>query len=98
MKIAIFGLGAVGGYFGGKLAQSKHEVIFIARGKNLEAIREKGLLVESETGSFTAHPSLATDNPAEVGVVDLVLLATKTWQVDEAAEQMEPMIGKNTLI
>lgn len=91
-------MGAVGGYFGGKLALSQHEVIFIARGSHLEAIRKNGLLVEGETERFTAHPTLATDNPADAGVVDLVLLATKSWQVDEAAEQMQPMIGKDTLI
>jgi 2-dehydropantoate 2-reductase len=98
MKIAIVGLGAVGGYFGGKLAQTRHDIIFIARGKHLEAIRENGLYVESEQGDFLARPSLATDNPAEAGLVDLAILATKTWQVDEAAEQMKPMIGENTLI
>jgi 2-dehydropantoate 2-reductase len=98
MKIAIVGLGAVGGYFGGKLAQSKHDIIFIARGKHLEAIRENGLYIETEEGDFVARPSLATDNPAAAGTVDLVLLATKTWQIHEAAEQMKAMVGENTLI
>lgn len=98
MKIAIFGIGGVGGYFGGRLAQTDHEVIFIARGENLEVIRNEGLEIETDNQSLVVHPTLTTDNPSEVGTVDAVILATKAWQVSVAAEQIKPMIGENTII
>lgn len=98
MKIAVFGIGGVGGYFGGLLAQSNHEVVFIARGDHLEAIRENGLEIESDYDEFVVRPSLATDNPAEVGTVDAVILATKAWQVAQAAEEMKPLISKKTMV
>jgi 2-dehydropantoate 2-reductase len=69
MKIAVLGVGAVGGYFGGRLTQTAHEVAFIARGAHLDAIREHGLQIESENGDFVAHPTFATDSPDEIGVV-----------------------------
>jgi len=98
MKIAVFGVGAVGGYFGGKLTQTNHEVIFIARGDHLQAIRENGLQVVSENGTFVAQPALATDNPSDVGEVDLLLVATKTWQIEEAAAAMRPMLTDSTVV
>lgn len=98
MRIAIFGVGAVGGYFGGKLAQTEHDVTFIARGKHLAAIREHGLRVDSENGDFVAHPARATDDPAEIGEVDVVVLATKAWQVRDAAHAMQPLVGENTMV
>ena len=98
MKIAIFGIGGVGGYFGGKLTQTEHEIIFIARGEHLEAIRNHGLEIESNQNEFTVHPTLATDNPSEVGQVDVIFLATKAWQVTSAAEQIKPMMGANTIV
>lgn len=99
MRIAVFGVGGVGGYFGGKLAHhSGHELIFIARGAHLEAIREHGLHVQEPENYFVARPALATDDPEQVGPVDLILVATKAWQVHEAAEQMRPMLGPDTVI
>lgn len=98
MKIAIFGTGGVGGYFGGRLAQSGQDVTFLARGKHLAAIREDGLQVESVDGNFTIHPAKATDSPETIGAVDLILLATKAWQLEEAIAQMQPLIGENTVI
>lgn len=98
MRIAVFGVGAVGGYFGGRLAQTGHEVIFIARGPHLDAIRAKGLHVQSEQGDFVAHPALATANPVEIGAVDMVVLATKAWQVEAAAAAMQPLVGSDTVI
>jgi 2-dehydropantoate 2-reductase len=98
MKIAIFGTGGVGGYFGGRLAQNGEDVTFLARGNHLAAIQEKGLRVESTDGDFTIHPAKVTDSPQSVGEVDLVLLATKAWQLDEAIQQMKPLIGKDTII
>ncbi|GAB4521774.1 MAG: 2-dehydropantoate 2-reductase [Anaerolineae bacterium] len=98
MRIAIWGLGAVGGYFGARLAQTQHDVVFIARGEHLRAIQTNGLTVDSDYGSFVVHPALATDDAASVGAVDLVVLATKTWQVEESAAAMRPLIGAHTII
>lgn len=98
MRIAVFGTGGVGGYFGGRLAQAGEEVVFIARGEHLKAIRQNGLWVDSIAGDFVIHPAQATDNPAEVGAVDAVLVTVKAWQVSEAAEAMKPMIGAKTLV
>jgi 2-dehydropantoate 2-reductase len=98
MKIAIFGTGGVGGYYGGLLAQAGHEVIFIARGAHLKAIRENGLQVKSVHGDFAVSPAQATDDPASVGTVDLVLFCLKTYHTDEAVQQMRPMIGGDTVV
>jgi 2-dehydropantoate 2-reductase len=98
MRIAVFGTGGVGGYFGGRLAQAGEEVIFISRGEHLKALRQYGLKVESINGDFTVHPAQATDDPAEVGVVDVVLVGVKAWQVSEAAQAMRPLIGSETFV
>lgn len=98
MRIAVFGVGAVGGYFGGRLTQTDHDVFFIARGSHLNAIQMDGLRVDSEGGDFIAHPTRATPDPAQIGEVDAVILATKAWQVHEAAEAMQPLIGAHTMI
>ena len=74
MRIAVFGTGGVGGYFGGRLAQAGVDVTFIARGAHLQAIQEKGLRVDSLLGDFTVHPAQATSDPGRVGPVDLVIL------------------------
>lgn len=98
MKIIIFGSGGVGGYFGGRLAQSGQNVTFIARGAHLDAIRQKGLRVDSVNGDFTIQPAQATDDPASPGKADLVLLCVKAWQLDEAVSQIKRLIGARTLI
>ena len=98
MKIAIFGTGGVGGYFGGRLAQAGEDVTFVARGEHLRAIRESGLRVESRTGDFTIFPAKATDNVSEVGDVDLVIVGVKAWQVPEAAREMKPLVGPGTTV
>ena len=98
MKICIFGAGAIGGYFGGRLAQAGLEVTFIARGKHLEAIVNDGLHVKSLNGDFTINPAKAVVQPEKVGIVDVVLCCVKSWQVADAAEQMRPMIGPETLV
>ena len=77
MKIAVFGAGGVGGYFGGRLAQGGNEVIYIARNQHLQAIRTGGLQILSPSGNYTHHPAAATDNPSTIGVVDVVLLGVK---------------------
>lgn len=98
MRIGVFGTGGVGGYFGGRLAQAGHDVTFIARGAHLRAIRESGLKVDSVAGDFTIFPASATDNPGEVGEVDLVILGVKAWQVPEAAREMKPLVGPQTTV
>jgi 2-dehydropantoate 2-reductase len=98
MRIAVFGVGAVGGYFGGRLAQSGTDVTFIARGATLKAMRELGLRVTSIKGDFTIYPAQVTDNPAEIGAVDVVLVAVKAWQVTEAARAIQPIVGPETMV
>ncbi len=98
MRIAVVGTGAVGGYFGGRLSLAGENVVFLARGEHLRAMRESGLRVDSADGDFVIHPVHATDNAAEVGPVDVVLLAVKGWQVPGAIETMSPLIGKETFI
>jgi 2-dehydropantoate 2-reductase len=98
MRIAVFGAGGVGGYFGGRLAQAGEAVTFIARGEHLRAIRERGLRVDSLLGDFVVQPAHATDNPAEVGPVEAVLVGVKAWQVREAAEAMRPLVGPETFV
>jgi 2-dehydropantoate 2-reductase len=98
MRIAIFGTGGVGGYFGGRLAQAGEDVVFISRGEHLNALRSSGLKVDSIEGDFAIQPVEATDNPAEVGYVDAILVGVKAWQVPEAAEAMQPMVGTETFI
>jgi 2-dehydropantoate 2-reductase len=98
MRFAVFGAGAVGGYFGGRLAQAGMDVTFIARGKHLQAIKKDGLRVESICGDFSVHPVAATDEPTNVGDVDAILLGVKAWQVQEAAQAMQPMLGPDTFV
>jgi 2-dehydropantoate 2-reductase len=98
MKIAIMGTGGVGGYYGGLLAQSGQDVTFIARGHHLQAIREKGLQIKSVFGDFVVSPIQATDKPSEVGPVDLIIVATKTYHTDDAAQAIKSMVGSETVV
>jgi 2-dehydropantoate 2-reductase len=98
MRIAVFGTGGVGGYFGGRLAQAGEAVTFIARGDHLRAIREHGLRVDSLQGDFVIQPAQATADPARLGPVDVVILGVKAWQVREAAEAMRPLVGPETFV
>ena len=98
MKIAIFGSGGVGGYFGARLAAAGNEVHFIARGKHLAAMRSQGLKVKSALGDAHIKPVHATDNPAEIGPVDIVTFAVKLWDTEAAAEQVRPLIAKGALV
>lgn len=104
MKIAVMGTGGVGGYFGGMLAQAGHDVTFIARGSHLAAIRDNGLQVKTVHGDFTVGPGrrtavpLATDDPSDVGPVDLVLFCVKTYHTKEAGHAIAPLIGDDTVI
>jgi 2-dehydropantoate 2-reductase len=98
MKIVVIGAGGVGGYFGGRLALAGNDVTFIARGAHLEAIRKNGLLVKSAMGEFAIKPAKATDDIAAVSGADLVMVATKAWQVKEVAQQMAPFVGEETMV
>jgi 2-dehydropantoate 2-reductase len=98
MRIAVVGAGGVGGYFGGLLARNGEDVTFIARSAHLAAMQRNGLRVESVHGDFTVQPVQATDDPASVGPVDLVLFTTKTYQLDEAAAAIRPLVGPATVV
>ncbi|MEC7656150.1 MAG: 2-dehydropantoate 2-reductase, partial [Pseudomonadota bacterium] len=98
MKFAILGAGAVGGYFGARLAEAGEDVTFMARGAHLEAIRSTGLRIESENGDAHIHPAQASDDPAEVGPVDYVLFAVKLFQTEETAEFAKPLVGPSTTL
>jgi 2-dehydropantoate 2-reductase len=98
MKITIIGTGGVGGYFGGRLAQAGNDVTFIARGEHLRAIQKNGLIVKSHLGDFTIKPANATDKMESVANADLVIICTKAWQVKEIAQQIAPLLGKETMV
>ena len=98
MRLAVFGVGGVGGYFGGRLAQAGEEVVFIARGAHLQTLQTHGLRVDSVLGDFVVQPVQATDNPMHMGVVDVVLVAVKAWQIPEVAAAIGPLIGPETCV
>ena len=97
MKIAMMGSGGVGGFFGGRLAKAGYDVTFIARGAHLAALRDKGLTIESEAqGDIHVSKVKATDDPANVGPVDIVVLSVKLWDTESAAHAIKPMVGPAT--
>ena len=98
MRIAIMAAGAVGGYFGARLAAAGEEVHFIARGAHLEAMRTNGLKLDSDAGDLHLPKVNVTDNPAKVGQVDAVLFAVKLWDTERAAELTRPLVGAGTAI
>ena len=97
MRIAVMGAGSIGGYFGGMLAKSGHDVTLIARGKHLETIRKDGLKILNDDGHFLVKCD-ATDDPTGIGVVDLVLLTVKTYQNDMAIPPLRSLIDSSTSI
>ncbi len=102
-KIVIVGIGGVGGYYGGLLAQkyaesTDIELYFVARGEHLKKIKENGLTVITENGSFIVKPTLATDNVAEIGIADYVILCTKSYDLEQSMLQLKPCINENTVI
>jgi 2-dehydropantoate 2-reductase len=98
MKILIMGTGGVGGYYGGLLAEQGNDVTFIARGAHLKAIQQDGLRVKSVHGDFIVLPAQATDDPANVGPVDLILFCVKTYNTDDAAQAIRPAVGSQTIV
>ena len=98
MRIAIFGAGGAGGYFGARLAKAGEDVVWIARGAHLEALRSSGLRVESIDGDFQLGPLPASDDPSVFGSVDAILFGVKVWQVPEAAAALRPLLGADTFV
>jgi 2-dehydropantoate 2-reductase len=97
MRIAVMGAGSTGGYFGGMLARGGNEVTLIARGAHLDAIRSGGLKIIRDDEEFTVQCQ-ATDDPSEVGHVDLALICVKTYQSDAALPLMKPLVGPETTV
>ena len=103
VKIAILGLGGVGGYYGGKLAKRYEdtpnvEIYFIARGQHLQAIREHGIHIVNENEDFFAKPTLATSDAAEIGPVDFMIITTKSYDLKSSIKQIRPCIDRDTVI
>ena len=98
MKIAIFGSGGVGGYFGGKLAAAGEDVTFVARGAHLAALQSEGLHISSPLGDVQLPKVQATDRPQAVGPADVVLFTVKLYDVEASAATLAPMIGPDTVV
>lgn len=98
MEILVYGIGGVGGYFGGKLANAGCNVSMIARGEHLKQIQNHGLEVESINGNFKVKPKVATSEISEVPKPDLIILGIKSWQIPAVAKELKPIIGENTMI
>lgn len=97
MRIAIVGSGGVGGYFGARLARGGADVTFLARGAHLAAMQTRGIAIEGPD-EIRVNPVRATDDPADIGVADLVLFAVKLWDTEAVLEQIQPVMGPNTAI
>jgi 2-dehydropantoate 2-reductase len=98
MRIAVVGAGGVGGGFGAALAKAGADVTFIARGAHLAAMQNQGLRVEGDRGETHLVPTKATDDPAAVGKVDIVLFCVKLWDVESAGAHIKPLIGPDTAV
>ncbi len=98
MEILVYGIGGVGGYFGGKLANAGLNVSMIARGEHLKAIQKHGIEVESIKGNFKVKPKMATSNVSGVPKPDLIILGIKSWQIPSVAAELKPIIGENTIV
>jgi len=103
MRIAVVGVGGVGGYFGGKLARhyagdGSVEIVFIARGEHLDQIRRNGLTQITEAETFTVHPTVATDTPGELGLFDLTLVCVKRYGLESCAKLIKDNISENSVV
>jgi 2-dehydropantoate 2-reductase len=102
-KIIIAGIGGVGGYFGGLLAKhfypnEKFKIFFFARGKHLEAIKQNGLLVIQDEKEFIAKPDIATNDAREIGIADLIIISTKSYDLERVIQQLKPSINEYTIL
>src|SRR6185436_17932574 len=100
MHVLVYGTGAVGGYFGARLATGGHDVTFVARGSNLEALRADGLRVLMGTPSETIHVQLvrAVERPADAPPAELVLVCVKSYDTAAAADSLAPVVGRDTIV
>lgn len=98
MRVAVMGAGGMGGFFGGLLAKAGEDVTFIARGSHLETIRNSGLQVRSILAGDFQVDAQVTDDPSTIGLVDFVLFCVKMYDTVQAAEQIRPLIGADTLV
>src|ERR1700759_2840024 len=98
MRIAVIGAGGVGGGFGAALAKAGGDVTFVARGAHLAAMKKDGLKVQGGRGETHIVPTRATDNPADIGPVDIVLFCVKLWDVESAGQHIKSLIGPNTAV
>jgi len=98
MRVVVYGTGGAGGYFGAQLALSGEQVIFVARGEHLKALRANGLRLETPKGDTCIYPIEATDDPATITGADAVLVGVKAWQVLDAAHALRPIVGRGTSV
>ena len=98
MRIAVIGAGGIGGPYGASLAKAGADVTFVARGAHLTAMRENGLRIEGDRGETHIRPAQATDEITGIGTVDFVLSCVKLWDVEQAAEQIRPIVGPHTAV
>lgn len=98
MKIAVYGSGGVGGYYGARLAAAGEEVYFIARGAHFKAIKGNGLRVRSQNSDLHIHPTQVTDDPTSIGPVDVVMIAVKLYDTVSAAEGCKALVDSHTSV
>jgi len=98
MRIAVMGAGGVGGYFGAKLARAGHDVAFVARGRHLAAMRERGLTVKSAQGELRLERPHVTDEPSTLAPADIVLFAVKLWDTESAAAAIRPLVAQGGIV
>jgi 2-dehydropantoate 2-reductase len=98
MRVAVMGAGGVGGYFGALLARAGNDVAFVARGRHLAAIRERGLIVRGAAGEIRIDKPVVSDDPGALGRFDVVLFAVKLWDTESAAEAIRPMLGSDGVV
>ena len=98
MRIAVMGAGGVGGYFGARLAHAGHDVAFVARGRHLLAMKERGLSVKSALGDLRLARPVVTDDPATLGWFDVVLFAVKLWDTESAAAAIKPLLAAGGVV
>jgi 2-dehydropantoate 2-reductase len=98
MRIAVIGVGGIGGPYGASLAKAGADVTFVARGAHLAAMQANGLRIEGDRGETHVLPARATDDPASIGIVDYVLLCTKLWDVESAGAAIRPIVGSQTAV
>jgi 2-dehydropantoate 2-reductase len=98
MRIAVVGAGGIGCIYGASLANAGVDVIFVARGAHLAAMQANGLKIEGDRGEIVVSRANATDDPADIGVVDYVILCVKLWDVEAAGEAIRPIVGPQTAV